>query len=74
VRQDRDPALAERRLEAHGKQHQGEAAEGRAGEGRGAGDAHVSVAFAVGEAYDSSERKPRAPLFEFGRQAFTPPR
>ena len=34
ARQDRDPARAERRLEAHGKQHQGEAAGGKgAGEG-----------------------------------------
>src|SRR6266478_4515619 len=34
ARQDRDPARAERRLEAHGKQHQGEAAGGRGvGEG-----------------------------------------
>src|SRR5215471_4848715 len=35
TRQDRDPVRAERRLEAHGKQHQGDTAGGRdAGEGR----------------------------------------
>src|SRR5262249_20825830 len=35
TRQDGDPARAERRLEAHGKQHQGDTAGGRdAGEGR----------------------------------------
>jgi hypothetical protein len=32
------------------------------------------AAFAVGEAYDSPEREPREPSFEFGRQAFTSPR
>ena len=32
------------------------------------------VAFAAGEAYESPEREPRGPLFELGRQVFTPPR
>jgi hypothetical protein len=34
----------------------------------------VRAAFAVGETYESSEREPREPSFEFGRQSFTPPR
>jgi hypothetical protein len=37
-------------------------------------NARVRAAFAAGEAYDSLEREPREPSFEFGRQAFTPPR